>query len=263
MTSEDAGKQLRRSHDAYVGGVCAGIAEYLDFDPIVIRILAILLTGLTLGLAVIVYAILWARIPRRAKPALPYDVMPESAESSTRGSVDCAFNLEEDSSRSGRLPILARVAVAAGLMVLFLVVAVNLSPLMPGTQWWQFWPLGFLIVGLCLIIIPVRTRFEAAWHALGVVVTSVSASLLPMSLGVVSWNTIPYAFEMLWPLAAVILVLFALGMYRNVNALVLASAFCVVAFCVLASTFCVLPGEMETLLLHMPSGHSFQFFIPR
>lgn len=263
MASVSAEKHLYRSRDAYVGGVCAGIAERLDFDPIVIRIMAILLVGLTFGLAVIAYLVLWASIPRKTEPVAPYDVKPESAESSAYGCVDCSISAEEASRRQGGLSILSRLAVAVGLMLLFLLVSVNLCPMLPGTQWWQFWPLGALIVGICLIIIPVRTRYEAAWHALGISVTSAAASMLPMSLGVMSWNTIPAALHTLWPITLVALLLFVLGMYRHVDALILAGAFCFVAFCLCGIVFFMMPGELEALLLHMPSGHSVQIFIPR
>lgn len=259
MASQGAEKILYRSHDAYVAGVCAGIAEYLDFDAIVIRILVILLTFMTLGLAVIAYLILWAGIPRQPQPRPQklYDVQPESAESTAYGSLDYHPGDGEP-----KLSILARVAIAAGLMLLFLVVAVNLSPLVPGTQWWQFWPLSFLILGLCLIIIPVRSRYEAAWHALGIVVTSLAASMLPMSVGVVSWHTIISTLALMWPIVVLAITLFIMGMYRGINALILASAFCIVGICVLGSTFCVLPGELETLLLYIPGGHSLQIVVP-
>ena len=80
--------QLYRSRDAYVGGVCAGIAEHLDFDPIVIRILAILLTVVTLGLGGVAYLLLWALIPRRPELSATYDIIPERAESIAHGHLD-------------------------------------------------------------------------------------------------------------------------------------------------------------------------------
>ena len=47
-------KRACRSRDAYLGGVCAGLAEYYDLDPIVVRILTVLITIMTLGLGVLV-----------------------------------------------------------------------------------------------------------------------------------------------------------------------------------------------------------------
>ena len=239
---------------AYVGGVCAGLANYFELDTIVVRILAVLLAGLTLGIACLVYLALWARLPLEPESGAPYDVMPESAESNAFGCVDCFAG--NDAEKAVGIPVLARLAIAAGLMIVFLAVAIGVSPLVPGTQWWQFWPVALLMTGLCFIIIPVRTHYEAVWHAAGIMVTAISASILPMSLGIMSWNTIPCAFERLWPLFALVVALFVIGLYRGTDALLLASAFCFVAFCLMGITLCVIPGELEALLLHMPSGHS-------
>ena len=263
MATQLTEKRLYRSRsDAYVGGVCAGIAEYFDLDPIVVRILAVLLTGLTLGVAGAVYIALWVRMPREPEVRAPYDITPESAESSAFGCVDCAAMLAKaEAEPKSTLPLVARLAVAAGLMLLFLAVAINISPLVPGTQWWQFWPLALLMGGLCLIVIPIRTRFETAWHALGIVLTSVSASILPMALGIMSWNTIPAALQLLWPVVVLGVGLCAVGMIRQINVLVLAGAFCIVAFCLMALTFCVVPGHMETLWFQSPTGRSFKITI--
>lgn len=253
------GRLYRSSEGAYVGGVCAGLAEYFELDTIVVRILAILLTFLTLGVAILVYLALWAHIPLEPGRSVPYDVMPESAESSAFGCVDCTQGMSDN--RKSGIPVLARLAIAAGLMLLFLAVAMGVSPLVPGTSWWQFWPLCFLMAGLCLIIIPIRTRNEAIWHAAGIVLTSCAASMLPMSLGIVSWSTVGSTFSAMWPLVLAAVVLFAIGIYCQRNALIVSSAFCLVAFCVLGIVFFAVPGEVETLLFYMPSGRMFRIAV--
>ena len=257
LTTKVAEKRVFRSRDAYVGGVCAGLAERFDLDPIVVRILAIFIVLLTLGLGVVPYCILWARLPLQPESIAPYEVRPESAESSAYGCVDCVTGramAEDRGSGVDGTSMLVRLAVAVGLVLLFLAVATNLSPLMPGTEWWQFWPLGLLICGLCLIIIPIPIKSEAAWHAIGIVVTSLSAALLPMSLGLVSWNTVPSVFAQAWPLLAAAALLFGFGAKRGRGAFMVGAAFLVVAFCVIALTLCAVPGDLETLLFSMPDG---------
>ena len=60
-------KRLYRSgKDRILGGVCGGIAEYLNVDPTVIRILWILFT-LAYGAGLIAYLIAWMVIPRNPK----------------------------------------------------------------------------------------------------------------------------------------------------------------------------------------------------
>lgn len=235
------------------------MAEYFELDAIVVRILAVLLACFTAGLAVIVYVVLWVRIPEQPESKSLYDVTPESAESSAFGCVDCTAR---DEVHVG-ISMIVRLAVAAGLMILFLVASIGVAPLVPGTQWWQFWPVCLLMLGLCLIIIPVPTRFEAFWHACGIVLTSASASILPMSLGIMSWGTVSCAFGSLWPLVIIAVALLVLGLYRSHDALVLGSAFCFVAFCVAGLAFCGVPGELESLFVLMPSGHSMQIAIGR
>lgn len=259
MATEATEQQLFRSRDdAFIGGVCAGLADYFEMDAIVIRILAVLLATLTFGLAAIVYVVLWLRLPVAAEGSTPYDVMPESAESTAFGCVDCSRGPEDE--RMG-ISMLARLAVAAGLMVLFLAVSMGVSPLMPGTRWWQFWPLCLLMIGLCLIIIPIRSKLEGFWHAFGIVLTSVSASILPMSLGIISWSTIGCAVAGYWPLLLLAAVLLGVGLYQSNDAMLIGSAFCVVAFCVIGAMACVVPGDIEALFFHAPTGQSIRIAI--
>lgn len=250
-------KKLYRVVDgAYVGGVCAGLAEYYELDTIVVRILAVLIAMLTFGIGIIAYLILWARVPVETERSGPYDVTPESAESTAFGCVDLSSNAP-DRHASG-ISIFARLAVAVGLMAIFLLVSTGVSPLVPGTDWWQFWPLVFLMLGLCLIVIPIRTRFEAAWHAAGIVLTSFSASILPMSLGIISWATIGCAVETFWPLLVGAVALLGIGIFQKRDAYMLGVAIFLVAFCVAGLMMCAVPGEIETFLLYMPTGRMFR-----
>ena len=57
-------KKLTRSNDdGMVAGVAAGLAEYLDIDPALVRLLFVLLTILG-GHGILVYAILWLLMPK-------------------------------------------------------------------------------------------------------------------------------------------------------------------------------------------------------
>jgi phage shock protein PspC (stress-responsive transcriptional regulator) len=58
-------KRLVRSQNKLIGGVCGGIAEYLEADYTVVRLAYALLTIFTLFSGVIVYLILWAIMPHQ------------------------------------------------------------------------------------------------------------------------------------------------------------------------------------------------------
>lgn len=59
-------RRLFRSGDRMLGGVCAGLAEYFDLDPTLVRIAYIVLSILSAAFpGALVYIILWILIPPR------------------------------------------------------------------------------------------------------------------------------------------------------------------------------------------------------
>ena len=59
----------RSSEDKFIAGVCGGLAEYFNIDPVIVRIMffILLLPGGLPGL--LPYVLLWVLIP--VKPTLP------------------------------------------------------------------------------------------------------------------------------------------------------------------------------------------------
>ena len=58
-----AEKRLSRSNNKMIGGVCAGIAEYLGLDPTIVRIVWVLLLFFA-GFGIMLYLILWIIMPK-------------------------------------------------------------------------------------------------------------------------------------------------------------------------------------------------------
>jgi len=59
-----AQKRLTRSKEKMIAGVCAGIADYLNIDPTIIRILYVVLSIASIGFpGLIAYIIMWIIIP--------------------------------------------------------------------------------------------------------------------------------------------------------------------------------------------------------
>ncbi|MFQ5789841.1 MAG: PspC domain-containing protein [Acidobacteriota bacterium] len=65
--SEDARptRALTRSHDQrLIAGVCGGIAEWLGWDPTIVRVLYVLLSVCSAGFpGILVYLVLWMVMP--------------------------------------------------------------------------------------------------------------------------------------------------------------------------------------------------------
>ncbi|MDD2994823.1 MAG: PspC domain-containing protein [Paludibacter sp.] len=58
-------KKLRRSQNKMISGVCAGIAEYFDFDPTLVRIAYVLLSFFSAGFpGLLLYIILAIVMPQ-------------------------------------------------------------------------------------------------------------------------------------------------------------------------------------------------------
>ena len=49
--------------DRKIGGVCGGIAEYFDIDPLLVRVL-FLVAILEIGVGLVAYLVLWLLAPR-------------------------------------------------------------------------------------------------------------------------------------------------------------------------------------------------------
>ena len=72
-------KKLYRSTDKKISGVCAGVAEYFEIDPTIVRVIYALVTFFTFWLAgITVYAILAFVIPMRPFPDYQYNEFEEN-----------------------------------------------------------------------------------------------------------------------------------------------------------------------------------------
>jgi len=75
MTSSASVPLARSRRDRVLGGVCGGLAERLGVDPLVVRILAVVLAVFSGGGAVLAYLALWVFVPP-AGQSLPAAQLP-------------------------------------------------------------------------------------------------------------------------------------------------------------------------------------------
>ena len=73
MEGLDSGfKRLRRSDgDAWIAGVCGGIARVTNVESWIWRLLFAVATPFTGGAMIIVYLLLWIFVPRESDPTAP------------------------------------------------------------------------------------------------------------------------------------------------------------------------------------------------
>ncbi len=70
-------KRLMRSQDKLIFGVCAGLADYMNVDPVVVRLLMVLFALMT-GYGILIYLLLAILMPTNdegpvAAKANPFD----------------------------------------------------------------------------------------------------------------------------------------------------------------------------------------------
>jgi phage shock protein PspC (stress-responsive transcriptional regulator) len=67
-TTQEPRRLYRAENDKILGGVCAGLANYLRIDPAIVRIIFVLMTfgG---GIGLLLYIVLWMVLPNRSLPA--------------------------------------------------------------------------------------------------------------------------------------------------------------------------------------------------
>lgn len=316
-------RHLYRSRNALVGGVCAGIAERLDVDPVVTRIFFVALSVLTLGFGGFLYLALWAVLPKAPKRVRPVDVEPQLVHSDTFGVVDCrsargrsaaAARLNQAQSyvsaahlpptppsaarQGGALPpdvgesgasmdaagaeqlaggnresaadgVLTRpsllricLALCAGCLLVTVGVSIAASAAIREIAWWQCWPLFLIVLGIVRMAVPAPGNASAAAFLLGVTLASSGLLLLPMSVGIVAWDSLEAMTEGLWPLLVGAVALLALGLHARSATPVLVAVLLVVMFCVLGLLLYAEPGTLRTVTLVTLLGREYQVFLP-
>ena len=66
--SMEAKRLYRSRKDKILAGICGGVGKYLDIDPIIIRLIFIVLL-LTVGSGILIYLIAWIIIPLEPEDA--------------------------------------------------------------------------------------------------------------------------------------------------------------------------------------------------
>lgn len=388
------GRHLYRSRNAVFGGVCAGIANYFRIDPLIVRILAVVLGVLTVGVVAIGYLVLWAVLKKEPAQSTPLEIEPSEVKSENYGAVDCDAARGRSSRRSaaslgatsgfagtGHIPpeppaaarwrsssyggassassasransasagtsgassapassatvmssAAAAEAVAASMtggtapsatstsgdaassaaaasaaaagtaksggsaanrraaaaaevsnegpakrarrrrkelssdpgrakvvvalivggLLLFVIFSVLAANSLDGVSWWMFWPLLLVIFGIVRMIVPAPHGYRVNSFVLGVVLFSCGTALLPMSIGVVSWETIGTTFTNLWFLLLASLALTIVGLKTESAAAMLVAGLLFMVYCFGGLAWYAIPGSLPDLALQLP-----------
>lgn len=338
MASE---KKLYRAQDSLLGGVCTGIAEYFNIDPVVVQILTVIITLATAGTLIVVYIALWVIIPKKPDAQTPFEVNPHDVRSDTYGQVHYPQSsaqtahipvtptTEKPHGGSGHVPPVppqspyeasaaqetprftdnpteeipvqqartssptqtmppvesastAPVPPAAGtspqyappvpkdtgngggalwLGIIFLFVGISAlaGTFVTGVEWWQFWPILFVISGIGEMVVPGKKGYRIQHFCGGFMQFVFGVAALPFSLGVVSLQSLEHIFTSLWPILLIMCGLFIIGSALKAPAITLFAAVCFAVFCVIGLGWFSDPGPTDLIMLTLPTGHEYVF----
>ncbi|SMC90917.1 PspC domain-containing protein [Pedobacter nyackensis] len=183
---------FRNEHDKVIAGVSSGVAEYMEVDVTIIRLLFVLSTIFLVGTGILVYIIMWIVVPPNNDPAArfskfndffkdqnkgfgspnPFGTPKSSTESTEPFQNWTSSTVKDDSAdawkKTGDFKVYQKNnetgRTVAGLFLLvigmyFLMDEFNLIPF--GFQLTKLWPLVFVAIGASFII---KSKNKTAWE---------------------------------------------------------------------------------------------------
>jgi phage shock protein PspC (stress-responsive transcriptional regulator) len=144
-------RTLYRSRtDSVVSGVSGGLGKYFDTDPVIFRILFVVLTFLAAG-GLIAYIILWIVMPE--EPFDYYNRNTHFKETET---------MENENSDYRNKPYYNKPRNDGGLVVGVILIALGglflLDRLLPRIDFGDLWPVMLIVVGILIIASQVRKK---------------------------------------------------------------------------------------------------------
>jgi phage shock protein PspC (stress-responsive transcriptional regulator) len=123
-----------------LGGVCGGLGEYFEFDPVLVRVIFVAAAFVT-GVGLIAYLLLWIIVPfEPVGPIItPEPVSTNAAQNSQQ------FTQTQVTPRKNGGSVFGIILIVIGCIFL----ADNFLPFF---HFWHFWPLILIAIGAALLL---------------------------------------------------------------------------------------------------------------
>jgi phage shock protein C len=148
-----SGRLYRSKTDRMLGGVCGGLGAYLGVDPVIIRLIFLLLLFFGQGTGFLLYILLWL--------ILPAEGAREPQGENVGGRIgDGVRNVGDDIRQAAQVPHpqaglwfgLGLIALGGLLFFERLVDILNLEWITRWINWSTLWPLLLIAVGVAFIV---------------------------------------------------------------------------------------------------------------
>lgn len=161
-------RRLYRSRtDTILGGVAAGLANYLNADPALVRIAWAILVPLTGGAAFLAYIVAWIVVPEEPMPApgagLTTEAEVQRFDTETGEPLPVA-SIETADTPAAVQPTTrtvggdGRAGLVVGAILVVLGIWFLLREYLPDFNWSLVWPLVLIGIGALLLVSTTRRR---------------------------------------------------------------------------------------------------------
>jgi phage shock protein C len=134
---ENTNKLYRSNSEKVFGGVCGGLADYLNIDVVILRIIFVLL-ALFGGGGVLIYIVLWIAIPAET---VSYAKIKENLDAESNTEKKPMDNTSRQSN----------TALGAGIILIIVGLLFLADRLMPYYNLIDFWPVILIAAGVIII----------------------------------------------------------------------------------------------------------------
>jgi len=156
---EKTNRLYRSTTSRVFGGVAGGIAEYFDVDPIIIRMLFVII-AFAGGGGALVYIILWIAIPPRPifppvfnmDPGNPASPPPPPGTTEPGTNPSHAYNAEPVPPFDSKPVRMNRGGLIGGLILISLGCIFLADRFIPHIHFGDLWPIILVVVGAVLIV---------------------------------------------------------------------------------------------------------------
>jgi phage shock protein C len=131
-------KRMYRSHkEKMIGGVCGGIAEYFDIDPVFVRILFVVAVFAG-GSGILAYIICWIVIPQQ-----PYTISATPTAAAPQEGQPQPPPVLEPSTHKG--------SMNAGIVLIIIGGLFLAGNFLPHFHFRDFWPIIMILLGIAIL----------------------------------------------------------------------------------------------------------------
>jgi len=130
----------RLPRNKMIGGVCTGLGEYFSIDPVLVRLVFIIL-AFQQGIGILAYIILWIVVPVHPEAVAAPAAQASATDAEAKGMHATAEAEREGERAPGRGTLIGGVVlIVIGLLFLF-------DNFLPSISFADFWPLLLIAVG--------------------------------------------------------------------------------------------------------------------